>query len=428
MYIALLFLSAQLALLTAADSVNGGITASNDGIVVPGKSLTLSYKTNSNWTVCIWYRHDTPMDQGEHCMFIRVRGQLLKTCSTESFEDHIEIDGKAALSCDIRIPEVNEADNATWSVRVDAGLTTNDINVTVAVEAKNITFIADPLVAGQYGTVSCQVSGSRPAPLVSHSFKEMSGVASPEVNSTMIQSVDDKGLFVSKDVVVIKPTAYDHNREVSCKAVQKVDDELLFEPSVATSKLSVAFPPLTRHDGQGSEEKPFVFGNQIGKDLEVVIAFLANPRPDSAVWEFAKMTDTSETDGGESKVTVLAGTVSDRYEASDLVNGSDILYESKLTIKNLEEADKDIKYRLVVNNSVGSNTYNFKVVLHEVNTTITMPSLAFPPVKEKGVSTSVILAVTFLCLLILLLAVGFVFCRLCHKRGSETAPLMSPSS
>ena len=280
MYFALLWLSGYVAFLTAAGSVESKITASNGGVVLPGKTMTLSYKAKSSWTVCIWYRHDTPTEY-QYCMFIRVKDQWLKKCSSGAFKDHLEMDGKDALGCNIRILNVTEADNARWSVRVDDVLTNDIVNVTVAVQPKNITVKADPLVVGKYGTISCHVTGSRPPPLVSHSFEEVSGVPSPEINSTVIKSMDDNGLFISDNVVVIKPTVHDHNRQVNCKEVQKVGDEQLFKPLEAQSKLNVTFPPLPRSDGLGSEEHPFVFGNKIGTDLEISISFFSNPRPNS---------------------------------------------------------------------------------------------------------------------------------------------------
>ena len=140
------------------------------------------------------------------------------------------------------------------------------------------------------------------------------------------------------------------------------------------------------------------------------------------------MADTNETDGGESKVTILAGTANDRYVASDLVDDSDILHESKLTIKNLEEADKNIKYRLIINNTVGSNTYSFEVVLHEVKNTATKPTLALPSTKEEeGVSKVTVSIVAIVCIILFIVAVGLL-CRLCHKRGAEITPLIQSST
>ena len=83
------------------------------------------------------------------------------------------------------------------------------------------------------------------------------------------------------------------------------------------------------------------------------------------------MPETNEIDGGDSKVTVPSGKSTDRYVASDLIEDSDISFKSKLIIKNLQETDQKIRYRLVVNNTVGSNVYNFKVVLNEATTMIT---------------------------------------------------------
>ena len=281
---ALLFLSVYVAFSSAADSAKGRITATHGGVVLLGNTLTLSYKAETNWTVCFWYRHETPT-RYQYCIFIWVEGQLLKNCSSEAFKDRLEIGRNDSSTCSIKIQNVTEEDNATWSVKVDAELTSQKINVIVAVKPNNLVIKSAPIKAGTNGKVSCHVTGGRPPPLVLHQFEEVSGVPSPEINSTITKSIDDKGHLALNKVIFIKPTIMDHDRKVYCEAVQKVKHKQLFEPLKAQLKLNVTFQPWTRSNGQGSEENPLVFGDEAGKDLEVNIRFFANPRPDSVSWK-----------------------------------------------------------------------------------------------------------------------------------------------
>ena len=388
------------------------IDISGGGVVGLGKDAVFKYETDGEWFMCNYYRYEPLQNrqdnvETEFCSFITRDGEVSKLkCDPKSLGDHLEYSGTSSTECTITVKNITMKDDVSWAVRLASDLNPIKFDVTVAVPMESISIDApNTFVAGQPTNISCVTVGGSPKPQLS--FSVLPPLDTPIQPNSIVETFDET-LQQRRFTATITPSVKDNGKEIHCVGQQFDKSEtpkVLFGKSSAQPvSMDITFTP------QPIGNEPFKAN--IGEKVLVGIELLSNPMPDSIQWKKEVSSGMSE-DGNDANRTDTAIVLEngDKYLIGDLVDLGDQRYRADLTIYSVTEDDVKASYHLIVENSVGSLSYDF-----------TLTTSGLPKVVSSNLTMFVLIAVG--CIIILVAIAVAVYKKLTAS-GSETTPLMN---
>lgn len=335
-------------------SASGQILATGGGIVKVGQDLDLKYKPSEKWgSTCTWFWFKDPKQESRCSFEVSQEGEVkLNSCHPKNMNKTIEYIGTSLDECAIRVKNMTEDDDLTWEVRVDFERQPTSIPITVAKPVKSGEITVKDYMEGELGNVTCSLHGGKPAPAMS---LQISGFnVSKIVDNSQIQTENQESKeFESVATFTIQPTYEDLGRTVSCRsAIFDKDNKSIFQYQTESVKLNVLFGPKEMADQ--------VIKVDENQDASVTIAFLANPEPNKIQWIIRQPSTSGSNDTESSDDLILSpGDKSEKYLISEIERESEIKFRANLTINQVQLNERDNEYQLLVQNEVGTQTYNF---------------------------------------------------------------------
>ncbi len=231
---------------------------------------------------------------------------------------------------------------------------------------------------------------------------------------------------------------------MSCKAgIVDGDDELVFDLVKAEPKtLSVIYPP-TEAANQTAK-------GTVGETAEASFVFMANPAPTEATWSITVTNEKNrrnktEEEGEEAEgeegnkgnsteveiLSVKAGEMDEKYNASEIIDEGDNKYRVTLQIKNLTKEDADKDYSVEVKNDVDKTVYYFKVQVKDEDDDGEDGGGDDDDDDDDeddddeeeggGAATAVFVVLAVICVIAIILGAFFVYKK--KRVNNETAPL-----
>ena len=357
-------------------------------------------------------------------------------CQTNGDDSkNISYTGTDPKVCQITVYSVTDADNLTYAARLDIGVELYSIPVTIA---KNIDYAKisigpngeGVLNAGDDGEVKCKIHGGRPAPLISFGVKGMS--KAQIINDSQVQTPDNDGIYDTVEVHFVNPTPEDHGRNVTCTAAVYDGDltKALFTPVEAEMMtLNVTFQPQPMANQTVKCTR--------GQEWNVDFVFKANPEPTTINWVILtpiRGMDRQEVVEKEFEEQLIApGEYTFKYNASDVMAEDESKYKVSLTIMDASASDERKSYRLDVSNSIGSQSYYYKVSLKGSKNGGTEEPTTKPPgggdgVTEGGISNAGLVFIILLAICVVAIILGGIFVHRRRRNLAATAPLSSMES
>jgi len=355
------------------------IFATGGGIVRAGDNVTLSLFVGDTWDSCYWFRYDHAKADGKHdydyCSFDfdkDTNTTEIHKCDNPELKAMITPLSDDLLSCKILLTNMSSEMEGRWAARLDTDMEMKEIQLIMETDVEKIEVEVDEkeVVAGNNVTVKCKASAGKPDP--SLSFMLMNGDESSTDGFTDVRIVDtDDENSVTYQATFI-PKISDLGKSLCCKAVQRdLENNTLYENNTVLDKpLNVKFAP------QPVEPKGDVIDVEAKTEDDAVfsLVFSSNPEPTSAIWTVTKH-DNCEDSKVENtknstsrtlqpcKLEISLGQSQSKFKASDLtsVEGNKNLYKVDLQLEKVSEQDYHLNYSATITNSVGEQTYLFRL-------------------------------------------------------------------
>jgi len=383
------------------------------GVVGLGTDAVFKYITDEDWFMCNYYRYEPLQNrqnqdvETEFCSYINQNGVVSQLkCDPESLGDHLQYTGVDSKECTITVKNITMEDDVSWAVRLASDLEPVKFDITVAVALESISIEApNTFVAGKPTNVTCITVGGSPKPQVS--FGVFPPLETP-IQSDSLGETFDETLKERRTIATITPEIKDNGKEIQCTAEQFDKDpvpKVLFgKASAQPIGMNVIYAPHPIGDAP--------FKAKLGENVQVGIIFLSSPLPDSVQWTMTTSAEPSGDGQAPNNTTTIDLVNGEKYVIVDLVDLGDQRYRADITINSVTEEDINASYHLILGNSVGTVSYEFKLTTDG----------EIPAVVSNNVTMIVLIAVG--CIIICVAIVVAIY-KKCRSSEHETAPLIN---
>jgi len=426
------------------------IFATGGGIVRTGDNVTLSLFVGETWDRCYWFRYDHAKADGKHdydyCNFDfdeDTKTTEIHKCDNPELKAMITPLSDDPLSCKILLTNMSSEMEGRWAARLDSDMEKKEIQLIMEADVEKIEVEVDEkeVVAGNKVTVKCRASAGKPDP--SLSFMLMNGEESSSDGFTDVRIVDtDDENSVTYQATFI-PKISDLGKSLCCKAVQRdLENNTLYENNTVLDKsLNVKFAP------QPVEPKGDVIDVEVKTEDDAVfsLVFSSNPEPTSVIWTVTKhdncedsKVETTKNSTSRTlqpcKLEISLGQSQSKFKASGLtsVEGNKNLFKVDLQLEKVSEQDYPLNYSATITNSVGEQTYLFRLseslpstvaettteTAHEEGITSTSND---PEDRDTGVNPGVVVLLVIFALMGIIS--GVVFYKKRQSNDIEQTPL-----
>ncbi|XP_040578849.1 uncharacterized protein [Lepeophtheirus salmonis] len=360
-------------LLLLATLVSGDyeMSATGGGIVLPGKSYTLTASTNTVFDRCYWY---FPPER-DYCIF--GDGKVIR-CSNDSLKAKVNYTGTDSKVCEITYDEGKDMQGGDFECTMDGATPNGKIAIMVAhkIEKMEIRVGNESegyLEAGKIGTVFCLMSGGKPVGISNLTTSGNLNITAE--NSSVIESSNGEKSLSHKILVNVTPE--DHGASIKCEGKQydKSDPPTqLFETmSIGPQKLAVVFPPQPLD--------PLSFNGELAEEVKVIIPIHSNPNPTTLKW-MAK-----RTINGSEELTELKNNEKIKIPKICKEIGEHKV-NCSLTFKALATEDiENVSYELQAENKFGQEIYSFKILTPDSTTLPPQSTTSSSSTSETTTST-----------------------------------------
>jgi len=378
------------------------------GVVGLGQDAVFKYVTDDEWFMCNYYRYEPVKNRDdedietEFCSYMNRDGEVSQLkCDPQSLSSHLQYTGTDPKECTITVKNITMEDDVSWAVRLASDLEPTKFNITVAVAMESIAIEApNSFEAGKPANITCVTVGGSPKPKVV--IKTIPDLETP-IDSKAIVETSDEGLKQRRFTTTITPGIKDNGRALLCSAQQfdrsPVPKALFGQANAEVVTMNVRYPPQPIGDAP--------FKATLGEKVLIGITLQSNPAPNITKW-----TKSSEMNDSGNETTTVDLENGDKYLMGELVDLDNMRYRADLTINNVSEEDIAASYHLILTNSVGSVSYEFKLtergnIIPAVSNNLTMFVLI-------GVGCAIILV-----------AIGVALYKKCTTDANETSPLIN---
>ena len=380
------------------------------GVVGLGQDAVFKYVTDDEWFMCNYYRYEPLKNregddddiETEFCSYMNRDGEVTQLkCEPQSLSTHLQYTGTDPKECTITVKNITMEDDVSWAVRLASDLEPTKFDITVAVAMESIAIDAPTTFeAGKPANVTCVTVGGNPRPQVV--IKTVPALETPIDTDTIVETFDES-LKERRFTTTITPGIKDNGRAILCSAQQfdrsPVPKALFGQANAEIVTMNVQYPPQPMGDGP--------FRAKLGEKALIGITLKSNPAPNDIKW-----TKSSPMhDNGNETVTVDLEN-GDKYVIGELVDLENMRYRADLTINDVSEEDIAASYHLVLTNSVGSVSYEFKLTNRG----------KIIPVVSNNLTMFVLIGVGCA---IILVAIGVAIYKKCTTDANEVSPLIN---
>ena len=401
-FIFLLFLLNKEAIGESSINLPGG------GVVGLGQDAVFKYVTDDDWFMCNYYRYEPMTNQAdddvetEFCSYINQNGQVSQLkCDPESMSTHLQYTGTDSKECTITVKNITMEDNVSWAVRLASDLSPTKFEITVAVALESISIeTPNTFEAGKPANITCVTVGGSPKPQVLLNTSPL--LETPLTTDNIVETFNEESRK-RRFTTTITPGINDNGKEIQCSAQQfdkSPSPKVLFGIANADPvAMNVRYAPQPIGDAP--------FKAKIGEKALIGIELLSNPAPNDIKW-----TKSTIEDGNATEPVTIDLENGDKYLIGDLVDLGNQRFKADLTVNAVTEEDVKASYHLILTNSVGSVSYEFKLTTR--GKTI--------PVVSNNLTMFVLIGVGCV---IILVAIGVAIYKKMTANANETSPLIN---
>jgi len=365
---------------------------SEDMTVKQGEDVTLECEADGHFDTCTWH-----LPSGGHCGPLSSSQKMCRASTSIHFNG-------SDTSCIITVKNIREKDNGNWLCSLEENgnevNSSRSVHVTEArkpiVEFEGVGIGSLEITNRGEATVTCLASHGRPE----GSFQWFMG-KELDVNAVLLNdhtletSPKENGYVESSQDYTIIPRPELDGQNLYCVHTQ-VDQSgrLLYE--------EIAELEIQSHYLAVSPSTPVIPPAQQGDDLDIIVHFEAQPKPEygNIVWRVVKDNNnevvlTVEEDDPKEAFNYIA------YPIRQVSPDSEYEYEAKLTILNISKSERNYQHFLDVKTRLRPNSLDLEMK-HQFD--VQVDSFELPPEPESNSTTTIIIIVVLLILIAIIVA------------------------